>query len=81
MRIDTFVESGTVIPPFYDSMIAKLVVWDSDRPSAIARAERALRETVVDGVPTTRELALQVLASEPFRSGNYSTSTLEELRA
>jgi acetyl-CoA carboxylase biotin carboxylase subunit len=81
VRTDTFVESGTVIPPFYDSMIAKLVVWDSDRPSAIARAERALRETVVDGVPTTRELALQVLASDPFRSGNYSTSTLEELRA
>ena len=81
VRIDTFVESGTVIPPFYDSMIAKLIVWDSDRPSAIARAERALRETVVDGVPTTRELALQVLASEPFRSGDYSTSTLEELRA
>ncbi len=81
VRIDTFVESGSVIPPFYDSMIAKLIVWDSDRPSAIARAERALRETVVDGVPTTRELALQVLASESFRSGDYSTSTLEELRA
>jgi acetyl-CoA carboxylase, biotin carboxylase subunit len=81
VRIDTFVESGTSIPPYYDSMIAKLVVWDSDRAAAIARAERALRETVVDGVPTTRDLALEVLASEPFRSGDYSTSTLEELRA
>ena len=69
MRVDTFVESGTVVPPFYDSMIAKLIVWDTTRDAAIARAERALRETVVEGVPTTRDLALDVLASEPFRSG------------
>jgi acetyl-CoA carboxylase, biotin carboxylase subunit len=80
VRVDTFIESGTVIPPFYDSLIAKLVVWDTDRDAAIARAERALAETSVDGVPTTRELALDVLTSEPFRSGNYSTSTLDELR-
>jgi acetyl/propionyl-CoA carboxylase alpha subunit len=80
VRVDTFIESGTVIPPFYDSMIAKLVVWDSTRDTAIARAERALQETSVVGVPTTRDLALEVLASDPFRSGEYSTSTLEELR-
>jgi acetyl-CoA carboxylase, biotin carboxylase subunit len=80
VRVDTYVESGTVIPPYYDSLIAKLVVWDTDRAAAIARAERALRETIVDGVPTTRDLALEVLASEPFRSGDYSTSTLETLR-
>jgi len=70
-----------VISPFYDSMVAKLIVWDTDRPRAIARAERALRETTVTGVPTTRDLALDVLASEPFRSGEYSTSTLDALRA
>ena len=70
-----------MIPPFYDSMIAKLIVWDSDRAAAIARAERALHETVIEGVPTTRDLALEVLASEPFRTGDYSTSTLEALRA
>jgi acetyl-CoA carboxylase biotin carboxylase subunit len=81
VRIDTFVESGTTIPPFYDSMVAKLVVWDDDRPAAIARAERALRELVVEGIPTTRELALEVLGSEPFASGEYSTSTLDALRA
>jgi acetyl-CoA carboxylase biotin carboxylase subunit len=76
LRIDTAVEDGTTIPPFYDSMIAKLVVWDVDRPAAIARAGRALRELELDGVPTTRGLALEVLESEPFRSGDYSTSTL-----
>jgi acetyl-CoA carboxylase, biotin carboxylase subunit len=81
VRIDTFVESGVTISPFYDSMIAKLIVWDSDREAAIERAMRTLRDTVIEGVPTTRDLALEVLASEPFRSGDYSTSTLEALRA
>jgi acetyl-CoA carboxylase biotin carboxylase subunit len=81
VRVDTFLESGSVISPFYDSLVAKLIVWDGDRPAAIARAERALRETFLEGIPTTRDLALEVLGSEPFRSGEYSTSTLEQLRA
>ncbi|HEY5294223.1 MAG TPA: acetyl-CoA carboxylase biotin carboxylase subunit [Gaiellaceae bacterium] len=80
VRVDTFVDSGSTIPPYYDSMIAKLIVWDADRPSAIARAERALSETIIEGVPTTRDLARMVLASEPFVSGDYSTSTLDHLR-
>ena len=79
VRVDTAVASGTEIPPFYDSMIAKVIVFDDTRPAAIARAERALRELVVEGIPTTRELALDVLASAEFRSGAYSTSTLTEL--
>jgi acetyl-CoA carboxylase biotin carboxylase subunit len=81
VRVDTFVESGVMISPFYDSMIAKLIVWDSDRDAAIERAMRTLRDTIIEGVPTTRDLALEVLASEPFRSGDYSTSTLDALRA
>jgi acetyl-CoA carboxylase biotin carboxylase subunit len=79
VRVDTYVESGTVVSPYYDSLLAKLVVWDRDRAAAIARAERALDETVVEGVPTTRELALRILRSDEFRSGRYSTSTLGEL--
>jgi acetyl-CoA carboxylase biotin carboxylase subunit len=79
VRVDTFVEDGTAIPPLYDSMIAKLAVWDTDRPAAIARAERALEELVVEGIPTTRELALTILRSDAFGSGVYSTSTLAEL--
>ena len=79
VRIDTFIEDGTEITPYYDSLLAKLVVWDADRPTAIARARRALRELVVDGVPTTRDIALHVLESEPFASGTYSTSTLASL--
>jgi biotin carboxylase len=73
------VRTGVAIPPYYDSMIAKLVVWDDTRDAAIARAERALRELVVEGIPTTRDLALDVLASQEFRSGTYSTSTLADL--
>jgi acetyl-CoA carboxylase biotin carboxylase subunit len=79
VRVDTFVEDGTRIPAQYDSLLAKLIVWDADRPSALARAVRALEETVVEGVPTTRELALAVLRSDEFASGDYSTSTLGEL--
>jgi len=79
VRVDTAVASGTEIPPYYDSMIAKVIVSDDTRDAAIARAERALHELVVEGIPTTRELALDVLGSAAFRSGDYSTSTLTEL--
>jgi acetyl-CoA carboxylase biotin carboxylase subunit len=81
VRVDTFAADGTIVPPHYDSLIAKLVVWDSDRDAALARAERALRETSIEGVPTTREVALAVLRSDEFRSGAYSTSTLSGVTA
>jgi len=81
VRIDTHVEDGTVVPPFYDSLLAKLIVWDEDRTGAIARAVRALEELEIAGIPTTREFALDVLRSEAFISGRYSTSFLAELRA
>jgi acetyl-CoA carboxylase biotin carboxylase subunit len=77
-RVDTWVEDGTVVPPFYDSLIAKVIVWDSDRPAAIARALRALGELEVRGVPTTREAAIDILRSEEFQRGDYSTTFLEE---
>ena len=79
VRVDTFVEDGTRVVPFYDSLLAKVVVWDTDRPAALARARRALEETVIEGVPSTRELALSILGSTEFASGEYSTSTLAEL--
>jgi len=79
VRVDTAVSSGVEIPPYYDSMIAKVIVVDDTRDAAIARAERALRELEVEGIPTTRDLALDVLGSPEFRSGEYSTSTLTEL--
>jgi len=79
VRVDTAMREGSEIPPYYDSLIAKVIVWDETRRAAIARALRALSELEVEGIPTTRELALDVLASPEFRSGEYSTSTLGEL--
>jgi acetyl-CoA carboxylase biotin carboxylase subunit len=78
VRVDTFLEEGLVVPPHYDSLLAKVVVWDETRPAAIARAVRALRELEVRGVPTTRDVAIEILESREFRSGDYSTSFLEE---
>jgi len=78
IRLDTHVEEGSVIPPYYDSLIAKLIVWDEDRHSAIARTERALDELHLRGVATTQELAREILGSDAFRSGRYSTKFLEE---
>jgi len=79
VRVDTAMREGSEIPPYYDSLIAKVIVWDETRQAAIARALRALSELEVEGIPTTREFALDVLASPEFRSGEYSTSTLGEL--
>ena len=78
VRVDTHVEDGAVIPPYYDSLIAKVIAFDEDRPAAIRRCARALGELELQGPPTTREAALEILASEAFRSGDYSTSFLEE---
>jgi acetyl-CoA carboxylase biotin carboxylase subunit len=77
VRIDTFVEDGTVIPPYYDSLIAKVIVHDETRDGTITRARRVLRELDVRGVPTTREAAIDILGSEEFARGDYSTSFLE----
>jgi acetyl-CoA carboxylase biotin carboxylase subunit len=78
IRLDTHVEEGSVIPPYYDSLIGKLIVWDTDRDSTIARSLRALGELELRGVPTTREAALEIVASDAFRSGQYSTSFIED---
>jgi acetyl-CoA carboxylase biotin carboxylase subunit len=80
VRLDTHVEAGTTIPPYYDSLIAKLIVWDLDRPSAIARGLRALGELEVEGIATTRDFARSVLQSDAFTSGEYTTSYLDEHR-
>ena len=78
VRLDTDVETGSTIPPNYDSLIAKLVVWAPNRPAAIARGLRALGELEVEGVATTRNFAIDVLRSEAFVSGEYTTSFVDE---
>jgi acetyl-CoA carboxylase, biotin carboxylase subunit len=78
VRVDSHVEDGTVVPPHYDSLLGKVIVWDEDRPAAIARCLRALAETEVRGLPTTIAAAADILRSEEFGSGRYSTSFLAE---
>jgi len=79
VRTDTALVEGASIPPFYDSMIAKVIVYDDTREAAIARAIRALEEFEIEGIPTTRGLALDILRSREFRGGDYSTSYLAEM--
>jgi acetyl-CoA carboxylase biotin carboxylase subunit len=78
IRLDTHVEEGAVIPPYYDSLIAKLIVWAEDRPISIERCLRALGELELRGVTTTREVAMEIVNSDEFRSGRYSTAFLDE---
>jgi acetyl-CoA carboxylase, biotin carboxylase subunit len=78
VRVDTHVVDGYVIPPFYDSLVAKVIVWGEDRPAAVRRARRALTEFELEGVPTTRELAIDILESEPFTIGRYTTAFIAE---
>jgi acetyl-CoA carboxylase biotin carboxylase subunit len=78
IRLDTYVEDGSSVPPHYDSLLGKLIVWDESRPEAIARSLRALGELQLEGIPTTRALAIDILRSEGFASGHYSTGYLAE---
>ncbi len=75
--IRTFISSYT-IPPYYDSLVAKLIVWAKDRPQALARAKRALEEFIIEGIKTTIPFHLQVLQDERFTSGNFDTGFLEK---
>ena len=79
IRIDTFVEDGATVPPFYDSMIAKLIVTAPTRQMALDRAARALDEFVVEGIPTTIPLLREIVDEPAFRAGRYTTTYLDEV--
>jgi acetyl-CoA carboxylase, biotin carboxylase subunit len=78
VRLDTHVEEGAIVPPYYDSLVAKLIVWDETRPLAIERSLRALSELELRGIATTRDVVAEIVGSDEFRSGTYSTSFLDE---
>ena len=80
VRVDTAVYPGYVVPPYYDSMIAKLIVHARTRELAIARMQRALEMMVVEGIKTTIPLHQAIMADENFRSGNFSTKFMEEFK-
>ncbi len=79
VRVDTAVYQGYSIPPYYDSMIAKLVVWGDNRLEAIRRARRALDECVVEGVKTTIPLHRLILSHEDFVNANINVNWLESI--
>lgn len=79
LRIDTWVEAGCEIPPYFDPMIAKVITWAPSRDEASAALDRALADSLLYGVETNRDYLRQILASQPFASGSPWTRCLEQL--
>jgi len=77
IRIDTHVYANYMIPPFYDSMIAKVITVAQTRDEAIAKMERALDEFIIEGVKTTIPFHQKLMQDEVFRKGNYTTKFME----
>jgi acetyl-CoA carboxylase biotin carboxylase subunit len=81
VRVDTHIYPGYAVPPHYDSLLAKLIVWAPNRDEAVARMARALEETTVEGVPTTIPFHYRVVQSRLFKDGKISTAFVAELEA
>ena len=78
VRMDAAIYDGYSIPPYYDSLIGKLIVHGRDRPEALARLSRALGELIIDGIDTTVPLFPELLAHEAIQTGNYDIHWLEK---
>ena len=78
IRVDTFIHSNYIVPPFYDSLIAKLIVWANSREEAISRASRALGEFRIEGIKTTIPFHKKILSNENFKAGKIHTHFIEE---
>ncbi len=81
VRVDSHVYTDYEIPPYYDSLIGKLIVWGNDRPTAIQRMKRALRECAITGLPTTIEFHEQILDSPEFNRAEVYTNFIEQFLA
>ena len=79
VRMDTHLFPGYEVPPYYDSLLGKLVVWGPDRATAIARSRVALDELVVDGLATNVPFHQAVLANETFLEGRFTTNLLDRV--
>lgn len=78
VRVDSHVYTGYDIPPFYDSLIGKLIIWAPNRPAALARMKRALNECAITGIPTTVDFHLRMLDRPEFQRGDVHTKFVEE---
>lgn len=77
-RVDSHIYAGYTIPPYYDSMIAKLIVSAQTREEAIVKMQRALSEFVIEGVKTTIPLHQQLMKNEDFQNGNFTTAFMND---
>ena len=77
MRVDTHVYAGYQIPPYYDSMIAKLIVTAQTREESLAKMRRALEEFYVEGIKTTVPFHRQLMDNQDYIDGNYTTAFME----
>lgn len=77
IRVDTAIYNGYIIPPNYDSMIAKIIAYGTTRNEAIAKMKRALEELVIDGIETNRDFVFQIIKTPDFIRGNFDTSFIE----
>ena len=78
IRVDSAIYSGYTIPPYYDSMIAKIIVHAKDRPSAIAKMRSALGEINIDGVTTNLDYQYEIINHSVFQSGNVNTHFIQD---
>ena len=78
IRIDTHVYANYIVPPFYDSMIVKLITVAQTREEAISKMERALEEFIIEGIKTTIPFHQALMKNEDFRAGNYTTKFIED---
>ena len=78
VRVDSHVYTGYDIPPFYDSLIGKLIIWAPNRPAALKRMKRALNECAITGIPTTVDFHLRMLDRPEFQRGDVHTKFVEE---
>jgi acetyl-CoA carboxylase biotin carboxylase subunit len=80
-RVDSHCRAGTVIPPYYDSLLAKLIAHGRERDDALATMTTALEDVEVTGVQTNRALLARLVADSRFKSGNVTTNWLEQALA
>jgi acetyl-CoA carboxylase, biotin carboxylase subunit len=79
VRVDSHLMAPYAVPPFYDSLLAKIIVWGADRTEAIVRMQRALAETLVEGIKTTIPFHQRVLADAAFTAGRFTTVDVSRL--
>ena len=79
IRIDTAIYEGYTIPPYYDSMIAKIIAYGTTRNEAIAKMKRALEELVIEGIETNRDFLFEIIRNPDFIRGNFDTAFIEKM--